>query len=110
MATCVQQHVAERAVAFASRPQDADMVAIREHRAAQPRGAIHGPCEARTERHHAATERLAIDRFHDQVRVVALDRVMHEPETRTRTAGPKGALDFVDDRHRAQRRKTRPHA
>ena len=70
-----------------------------------PCDSIHGTREARAEGHHAAAERSAIDRFDDQVRVIALQRMLHEAEAGTDASGAERALDLTHHRDRAQRGK-----
>ena len=84
------------------------MIAIGKDAAAPPAGdAIDGVGEARAERHHAAAERVLVARLHDQMRVVALQRVVHEPEARPDTASGKRLLERVDDARRPERWETR---
>ena len=101
----VQQHVAERAVDLARGRQQVHVVAVGEHAPGPPCDAIHGPREPRADGGHAAAERAAIVRLDDEVRVIALERVVDEAEARTLAAVGEAPLDLAHDRHGAERRQ-----
>jgi hypothetical protein len=94
---CIHQHVGERVPHLARAGEDALVVALGEHSAGAPERAVHGEREARAERLHRAPERGAIARLDDQVHVVALDRVVDEPEARPLLRSPKGGFDCPHD-------------
>ena len=73
------------------------MIAIREHTPATLGHSVCREREPRPDRRHAARERRTIVRFHDQMRVIALQRIVHQPKSGTRAAGGKGAFDRADD-------------
>jgi glutamine synthetase adenylyltransferase len=100
----VQEDVAKRAVHLARRRQYAVMVAIREHATRAARNPIHGTCEPYADRLHAASERVAILGFDDQVRVVAEQRIVHQPKIAAIAAGRKGPLELPHDADIAQGR------
>ncbi len=77
--------------------QDPVVIAIYEHGSFPSGNAIDRAGETRTDRLHAASERGRIVGFDDQVRVIALQGVMHEPKARTLAAAPEGTLDLADD-------------
>ena len=77
------------------------MVAAVEHAPTASGHSVHRAREACADRFHAAPEGVAIVRFDDQVRVVALQRVVDEAEPRTGAAVGEGPLDRADDRHGA---------
>lgn len=58
------------------------MVAIGKHPTASSRDSVDRTCEARSDGFHTAPKCIAITSLDDQMRVVALKRVMHEPELR----------------------------
>ena len=79
------------------------MVAIRKHGARALKHAIHGSGESRPDRLHSAPERTLVACFDDQVSMIALERVMDEPEALPITRRGECALDLTDDAHRAKR-------
>lgn len=103
MVARVQQHVAKRVVDLARRRQKAQMVAIREDLSSTPRDAIHGAGDSARDRFHAAAERTSIACLDDEMGVIALEGVVHEPKARSRACGGEAALDGADDRHGAER-------
>ena len=84
------------------------MVAIGHHAPAPVGHAVHGPREPRADRHHAAPEGVAVVRLDDEMGMVALQRVVHEPKVGTRAAGGEGPLDLADDAEGAERREIGP--
>jgi len=85
------------------RSQHPDVVAIVEHGAGTIGDAVHRPRRAGADGFHSATRRLAVLRLDDEVRVVAPQRIMHEAEAGPDATVGEGALDRVNDRHRAER-------
>jgi hypothetical protein len=85
------------------------MVAVGEDATAAPHDAIDGTSETRADRHHAASERLAVLRLDDEMGVIALQGVVHEAESPARAAFGEGALDGADDTDRAKRGQTLDH-
>src|SRR5215470_6250353 len=81
------------------------MVAIREHRTRAAGDAVHCPCDPCPERHHAASECVAVARLDDQMRVVALQRVVDESKARSRAGGCEAHLELMYDMSRTQRRE-----
>ncbi len=106
----IEQHVAERVPHLPRRRQEANVIAVRQHPPAPPHRAVHGERESRADRRHAARERCTIVRFHDQVRVIALQRIVRQPKARPRAPAGEGALDRADDRDGSQRRNAGEHA
>ena len=86
------------------------MIAIGQHAPAPLRDAIDRPREPRADRHHAAPEGVAVVRLDDEMGVVALQRVVHEPKVGTRAAGGEGPLDLTHDAEGAERREIGPEA
>jgi hypothetical protein len=78
----VQQHVPERVSHFARGAKEPEMIAIGEHRTAPAPDPVHRAREPRADGLHAASERVAVARLHDEMSVVALERVVHQPELR----------------------------
>ena len=83
------------------------MVTVGENAAAPTGDAIDGVGEARADRHHAASEGVLVARFDNQMRVIALERVVDQAEPGPDAAGSKRALDRMDDRHCPKRWQTR---
>jgi len=81
------------------------MIAIVEDPSALPGDTIDRTCQPGADRHHPSTQNLGIARFHDQVSVISLQGVVHQPKARPRAALGKGAFDLPHDPHRAQRRQ-----
>jgi len=84
------------------------VVAIGEDVAASPPDhPIDRVGEARADRHHAACERVVVARLDDEMRVVALQRVVDEAKTGPDARDRKRALDGVDDPHGPERWEAR---
>jgi len=81
------------------------VVAIGENATAATENAIDGTGEPRAYRHHAASECLTVLCLDDEVRVIPLERVVHEAESLAGAAFGKGVLDLADDANRTQRRQ-----
>jgi hypothetical protein len=86
------------------------VVSLYEDGTAPTSDPVHRPGEASGNRLHAASQRIAVASLHDEVRVVGLQRVVHEPKVGARTAARERPLDFVDDRDRPQRGYVAAHA
>ena len=86
------------------------MIAIGEHRPTPPRDPVHRPRESGADCLHTAPERVAIARLDDQVRVVPLQRVVHEPKSLAITPDGEGPFDLVNDSDSTQRRNVGAHA
>ncbi len=83
--------------------EQAQVVTVGEDPPMPSGDAVHGACQPCGDRLHAASDGVAIVGFHDQMRVIALQGVVHEPEVASVATGGERALDLVDDRHGAQR-------
>jgi len=79
------------------------VVAIRDHGPRAPEPPVHGLREADPEGLHPAPEGLAIRGLDDGVEVVALDRVVDEPEALPPAHPAEGVLDRAHDGDRAKR-------
>ena len=106
----VQQHVADRIPDLRRCRQKAEVVAVCEHRPGSFGDAIHRPCDACGDRLHAASERVAVACFDDQVRVIALEGVVHEPETGPSPRDSKTSLQLADDGNGPKRWQAGPDA
>lgn len=93
----VVQDVDERATHFERTAQHVRVVAIGEDRAASSTRPIQTARDAREQSAHAASERVGVTRFEDQVQVVRLHRAVNDAETR---AG-RGSLERLEDDVRA---------
>ncbi len=86
------------------------MIALGDDGSGPVRNPIHRTRKPRADRHHPAPEREMITRFDDEMRMVPLQRVVHEPKIAALTPVPEGPLDLVHDWHRPQRRNAATHA
>jgi hypothetical protein len=73
----VVQHVDEHVPHFTRRPQDAVVIAIRQHPPPDTEDPAHGARDPRPDGLHAPPERCPVVRFDQQMDVVALERVEH---------------------------------
>jgi hypothetical protein len=83
--------------------QRAGVIAFGEHRARTPCNAIHRARQAGADRLHAATERVPIVRLHEQVRMIALQRVVHQAKAGSYAATTECALDLPHDGNHSER-------
>jgi hypothetical protein len=86
------------------------MITVGEHTATAAADAIHRESDSRADRHHPAPERILIIRFDNEVRVVALQGVLHEPKASALAAAAEAALDPAHDANVTKRRQIRQHA
>jgi hypothetical protein len=73
------------------------VVAIGEDAATASDRPINRTCETSADRHHAAPECLAVSSFDDEMRVIALQGVVHEAKPGAGAAFGEGALDLAHD-------------
>ncbi len=99
----VQEHVPKRTMDLARRSKKSEMVAIGDDRPRPLRNTVHGTREPGSDGSHPARQRDAIARLDDEVRVIPLQRVVHEPKPRTFARRRERPLDLAHDRHRAKR-------
>jgi hypothetical protein len=85
------------------------VVSLLQHRPRAPQRAVHRASEPRGERLHPAPELPRVVRFHDQVSVIALDRVVDEPEAPALAPRRERDLDRAHDARAAQRRDVAAH-
>ena len=78
------------------RTQDASVIVIVEHGAATLHDAIERARDAHAEAVHAARQRLLARRFDEQVNVIALHRVMYEPQSEAVGAGEERTLQSAE--------------
>jgi hypothetical protein len=107
----VAQHVRERVPHLAWRGQQTGVVALGDHAAAPVPHAVGRASDPDGQRAHAATQAISAFGLDNEVDVVALNRVLHEPEVGALTAAAEAPLDPVHHGPRAQRRQARgaPH-
>jgi hypothetical protein len=110
VASRVEQDISERIAHFARRSQHAHVVAIRENRTGSREHPVHRFREPRTDRLHAAPERVPAVGFDDQMDVIALDRVVVQSEAVSSARCGERALDLKDGAHRAERGNTVSHS
>src|SRR4029453_2679808 len=77
----VEQHVRQRAPHLPRRPQYPQVVAVGEDPASPREDAIHAAREARGDRLHPAREIPRARRLDEQMEMIDLHRVVHEPES-----------------------------
>ena len=101
----VQEHVRKSVPHLAGRSKNVEVIAIDEHRTTKTEDPVHGAREARSDGLHPRCEVLAARRLHDQMRVIGLDRVVHDSEAPALARGVHASLELTDESHVAQRRK-----
>jgi len=84
------------------------MIPIGEHATRPSSDPIDGTREARTDRHHSATERFTVATFNDQVSVVPLQGIVHQAKAGTSAARREASFDLTHDTCGAQRGQVRP--
>ena len=104
----VLQHVAERVPYLARARQLPDVIAASHDLSVTREHAVHGERDSRADGLHPPPERDVILRFDDQVQVVSLDRVVHEPKARPGATGGKALTQCCNEAIRAERRQTSP--
>ena len=102
MSTRVEQHVGDRIPHLTRRPQHVNVTAIREHAPRAVKHPVHAARKARGDRLETASEIPRARRLDDHVDVIALDRVVDEPETPALASLPPAALQLGDEPRRAQ--------
>jgi len=65
---------------------------------------VHGASKSRADCHHPSAEGLTVVGFDDEMRVISLERVMDEAESRTNAARGEAAFNLPHDACGAQRR------
>jgi hypothetical protein len=105
----IQEHVRERVPHFARRAEDVKVIAVREDGAAAAEDAVHGSCEARTDRFHARSEIPLTRRLDNRVQVIVLDRILDEAKAPAVARSPEAAFQLSHEFHRAQRRQPPVH-
>ena len=103
MAARVQEHVGERVPDLARRAEEAGVKPLGEHRAAARERPVQRTCDAGADGHHPASERRRVRRFDEEVRVRALEAVVHDAEVAAVTDGDQAALERADELDGAQR-------
>lgn len=98
----IQENVAERVMHLARRPQQPRVIAVRQHRSCVFRHAVDRTGEARTDALHPASERRLVRGLDDEMRVVPLERVVHEPKPRPLAPDRERPPHLVHDRHGTQ--------
>lgn len=88
---------------FPRRAEEPRVVPVRKNGAVPASNAIDGARQSCADRHHAAPERDAVPRLDDQVRMIALERVVREAKVATLAAVREGTLDLVNDPYRPER-------
>ena len=102
----VQQHVPDRILDLARRPQDPRVVAIRQQPPAPPKHTPHRPGHPPAQTLHPTTERVLILRLDDEVRVIAQERVVHHPKLPPVAPSRQRLLKRPHERRSPQRRST----
>jgi hypothetical protein len=106
----VQEHVGEGISHLAGRAQDPQVIAAVEHGASSAERAVHRVREPLRDRLHTAAERGRPLRLDDQVYVIALHRVVHEPEVTALARLPQARAQLAKKRPPAQRRHALAHS
>jgi hypothetical protein len=79
-------------------------IPIGEHGTRALEHSVHGSGEPRSKRLHSSSERVPVLRLHNQVRVISLKRVVHEPKLSELAPHRKASLELAHESHSAQRR------
>ncbi len=109
VAAGIEEDVRERSANLARCSQQPVVVAPVEHRPAALADSIHGARQASRDALHAARERFLALRFHDQMSVVALERVVRHAEAAPLARVGQRAPPLVDQRPTPQRGNALPH-
>ncbi len=105
---CVQQHVAERVPHLRRGRQQSSMVAIRQDWSRSSHHPIHRPRQPRSDGLHPAPERVTVAGLDDQVRVVALQRVVDQAKLRAVASLRERSFELPNEPDRSQRHEPRP--
>jgi hypothetical protein len=81
-----------------------------EHAARAPEDAVHGTREPSRDAFHASRQGLLATRFHDQVRVIALQRVVRHAELPALAGRGQGTLKLAHQAAGTKRRNAAQHA
>ncbi len=84
------------------------MVAVSEDLSAALCDAVHGSRKARADRHHATSERVPVLCFDDQMRVIALQGVLHQAKRPALASVRERAFERANDARVAEGRQTGP--
>jgi hypothetical protein len=103
----VLEHVSQREPHFLGSAQDVSVESIAEHAPAASPDAIQASRDPDAQALHPERQRIAILGFHDQVDVIALDRVVDQPDLRILLRGCEHPLELLASRVVAQARKSR---
>jgi len=110
VAACIEEHISQGTTDFARCPEQAMVIPPVQHRAAPSTHTVDRTREPRRDALHAARERLLPSRLDDQVRVIALDRVVGHSEVTALARFRQGTPPFADELAVAQRREVRSHS
>ena len=97
MAPTIEQHVAQGVAHLARRLQHVQVVALGQDPPRPLKDPVDRAGEARPDRFHPPAERRPTAGLDHQVDVVALDRVVDDPELAALARGSEGALDFSNE-------------
>jgi len=104
VSTSIQKHVAHRIPHLGRRPQHHMVKAVQQDTPLPPEHPVHGPRQASSQRIHPSTERTSIIGLDDQVQMVGLDRVVHEPKVLALEHAGKRPLHLPHQSPSAKRR------
>jgi len=86
------------------------MIAIDQDRPATMEDAVDRPCQPRADGRHAARQCRAMRGFDDEMDVVRLKRVVHDPERPALAGASNVLLELTDHLHGSKRGDVGPHA
>jgi len=109
VATGVQEDVGKRVADFPGRPEHVEVVAVREHGAAAGEDAVRRARQARGDRLHSGSEIRRARGLDDCVHVVALDRVMRNPEPAPFAGLAPAPLELAHESRGAEGRDVAAH-
>ena len=109
MTSRIEQDVRQRVSHLARRAEDVQVVAVRENATASVEYPVHRSRQARRDGFHPGRQVPLAHGFCDQVHVIVLDRVMHQPEAPAVARFGEAALQLSHQPDRAQRGQVALH-
>ena len=106
----VEQYVGERVPGLSWRAEDTQVESIREDGTSPSEHSVHGSGEPGSEGLHPTGELRSTRRLNDQVHVVRLDRILHEPEPPALSSAAEARLHFAHEAPDPKRRDAAANA
>ena len=109
MTARIEKHVSQRMPHLARRAEDVEVKTICQHAARSPEHAIHRPGQARGNGFHPASKLSLACCLDQQVNVIALNRIVNQPEAPAVARRSEAAFLLANELHASQRRQPAPH-